>query len=193
MARIEQTMERLHQPLYDSVIFTASVNVANPLVFFTVPLGQSSKTLLDTNMKSGGALPAPQVFEVMGISIGCFPQETGTTAVDVDDLREVLHKAYFQFFIDSKEMFTMAPLAKLPAGGGIHASAYGTGAATLTVGDVGNGEANAHNIYTLSETFVIDVQQSFRAEVHFDSTYQTSNADLKMYVYLEGILTRSVQ
>jgi hypothetical protein len=66
-------MEVIRQTFYDSN--TAAAAGQTLLTFFALPVGQGTpaKTLADTNMKVGGALPAPFRFLVQAIEIYFLP------------------------------------------------------------------------------------------------------------------------
>jgi len=64
-------VESIWQPLYDTVTYAAA-GAASTLLFQT-PLGQSGKTLQDTNMELAGQLPKGQNFAMTGVQVELLP------------------------------------------------------------------------------------------------------------------------
>lgn len=113
--------EAITQPLYDIQSYPAAGQTT--FTFFAVPVGQSSKTLADTNMTIAGAIPEPQQFRVEEICIEWFPGATaapmvaygaGAATGAVNDMYAVFRAGYLQFNIGSKNYLNIAPLSKLP-------------------------------------------------------------------------------
>ena len=65
-------IEGIRSSLYDFQTYAAA-GTTTQYTFFQVPVGQSSKTLADTNMEAAGSLPSPKSFLVESIEVCIFP------------------------------------------------------------------------------------------------------------------------
>ena len=119
----ENQYEATRQTLYDTLSYPAT-GTSN-LTFFQDPIGQSGKTKEDTNMETGGTLPAPKHFLIQSIEIRVFPGVSPVTARNVDetsaaasdftnDVYTLQQAGYLDLFIGSKSYLTEAPLGKFP-------------------------------------------------------------------------------
>ncbi len=119
-----QEYEVTRQSLYDATTYAAAGQTS--LTFFQLPIGQSGKTIADTNMELAGQLPAPKYFLVESIEILFFP---GDDPVSVDnsaaspdaiatnfanDVYAVEQSGSLNFFIGSKTYLEEAPLGRFP-------------------------------------------------------------------------------
>lgn len=117
--------EMITQPLYD--IQTYPNGGSTLFTFFQLPVGQSSKTLADTNMQSAGALPAGQRYQLNAISVDWYPGVTVASPVSVgteasmaanainDMFRVFRYGGYLSLTIGSKNYMNLGPLAKFPS------------------------------------------------------------------------------
>ncbi len=145
--------EIISQPLYDTALYAAAGQTS--LTFFQVPVGQSSKTLADTNMEIAGSLPQPKIFLCTGIEIYFFPNFTLKTvstgpAADAplnnwnDQYTFRTAPMWLDFFIGSKSYLKDGPAMKFPpstrlAGDAAVTSTLTAGAATMTKLDYAEG------------------------------------------------------
>lgn len=180
MARIEGIGERIHWPLYDAISLPTATTGAYQ--FLTVPLGQSSKTLVDTNMRQGGRLSGADSYEVRGFSLAV---DARAAAADAGIIASA---SAFRFVVDAKEMFSIAPGGKLGGGMGVFVGVHSGTAISLPA----LGLPDPRAIYVLSEPFSIDAQQGFVAELVFPVAV-TLTVITKVWLTVEGIMTRSVQ
>ena len=96
------SVEAINQPLYD--FQTYPVAGATSFTFFQEPIGQSSKTLVDTNMESAGQLPRPKEFLIDSIEVHLYPGEdpaqSGLSASPefLNDMYQILSKGHLQNF-----------------------------------------------------------------------------------------------
>lgn len=111
--------EGIRQSLYDITTYANAGQTS--LQFFQVPVGQSSKTIADTNMKSAGQLPQPQHFLVESIELLFFPGVLPVTKLDAvaetefaNDVYTVSKSGSLNFFIGSKSYLEEAPLGRFP-------------------------------------------------------------------------------
>lgn len=107
-------VEALWQPLYDYQTLAATAVATQS--FFQVPIGQSSKTIVDTNMDLAGQLPKGQAFQITGIQVEVLPGVTiaSTTADNAfaDDVYTVLRTGALELIIGSKSYTTQGNLLK---------------------------------------------------------------------------------
>lgn len=194
VAGVEETID---QPFYDTVSIAASTAFAKT-VLFQVQIGQSGKTLAQTNMTQSGQLPYPQYLELHTISV---PIANNTTLVD---LINILQLVSFTLTVGTKPMLQV-PVWFLPAGcGAIINAIAGIGSAlpaTTAVGySTGNGIADPRAVFALSCPFVINTGESFNVtlnpETPFNTQANTTNppgVGTTIAVKLDGVLYRGVQ
>lgn len=116
--------EAVKQSLYDYQAYAAAGQ--SSLTFFALPIGQSSKTLSDTNMTLAGQLPKNQEFLVQSIEIHVFPTTPTVTAQMpavfgaqaaqslVNDVYIIGRSGNLNFTIGSKPYLQEAPLGRFP-------------------------------------------------------------------------------
>lgn len=111
--------EAIRQSLYDYTSYAAAGQTQ--LQFFQTPVGQSSKTLADTNMRSAGQLPQPQFFLIESIEIkfypGILPGQSATAFAEsefANDVYTAAKSGHAQLFIGSKPYLDEAPLDRFP-------------------------------------------------------------------------------
>ena len=118
-----QEYEVTRQSLYDFQTYAAAGQTS--LTFFQVPIGQTGKTIADTNLELAGQLPAPKNFVVESIEIYFFPADApvsiDNTAVVTaaitnyaNDVDAVAQSGSLDFFIGSKSYLQEAPLGRFP-------------------------------------------------------------------------------
>lgn len=119
-----QNWEAIKQTLYDWQAYAAAGQTQ--LSFFQVPVGQSGKTLSDTNMNLAGNLPAGQEFLVQSIEVPFLPTVPAVAADNpaafgaqavaniVNDVYKVYRTGNLQFNVLSKNYLTEAPLGRFP-------------------------------------------------------------------------------
>ena len=115
--------EVIHQSLYDFQTYAQAGQTS--LNFYSVPKGQSSKTIADTNLTLAGVLPAPIHFVVQSIEVYFIPAPlpvTVETAADLtvvvpdytNDVFEVWESGSLDFVIGSKSYLQEAPIGRFP-------------------------------------------------------------------------------
>jgi len=111
--------EGVRQSYYD--IQTYANAGQTKLSFFQVPIGQSSKTIADTNMRNAGMLPQPINFLVESIEIvffpGVLPTTKGVAVAETEfsnDVYTVAKSGSLKFYIGSKTYLEEAPLGRFP-------------------------------------------------------------------------------
>jgi hypothetical protein len=116
--------EAVRQSLYDFTAYAAAGQTS--LSFFQQPVGQSSKTLSDTNMTLAGQLPKNQEFLVQSIEVQFFPTTPTVAAampsffgaeaaqVLINDVYIVGRSGNVNLTIGSKPYLQEAPIGKFP-------------------------------------------------------------------------------
>lgn len=112
--------EAIRQSLYDYTTYGGAAGQTQ-LQFFQVPVGQSGKTLADTNMRAAGQLPQPQFFLLESIEIKFYPGVLPGTHVTTlaatefaNDVYTVAKSGWAELFIGSKPYLDEAPLDRFP-------------------------------------------------------------------------------
>jgi hypothetical protein len=189
--------EIITQPLYDS--FTVAVSTAIPTltVMFQNPIGQSSKTLLQTNMLAAGQLPAPQKFSVRAVRLAV------RNDAYIADAIGFLWQSYINFTVSQKP-YLQCPSALLTAGFGVYMPAISQVGATAPTGTLVsystvNGTPDQSNIFALSRPIQIEQNEQFAVSVNQGTAYTTAAASgvtlgtgLTIYLFLDGELSRAV-
>lgn len=201
--------EVTRQSLYDFQAYPTAG--ATSFTFFSIPNGQSSKTLADTNMEVAGSLPAPKHMLVQSIEIVLFPgvnpvtvNNAADTTVDAsnftNDMWSVLKAGYLKFFIGSKDYLIEAPLSRFPPKTRFHPEfgfglQIGQASAAALVGQI-NGDYCAADgrPYWLNPWILLTPTQNFNVTLNFPAAVATpSGQDARIGVILDGILYRLSQ
>lgn len=194
-------IEGIRSSLYDFQTY-ANAGTTTQYTFFQVPVGQSSKTLADTNMEAAGSLPSPKSFLVESIEIFLFPGLSPSTsgvasANDMSNDVYALSKAgYLNFFIGSKSYLTEAPIGRFPPKNALHGWA---GLADTTTAGAGQARkvsyaSFAGQPYMMSPPILLVPTQNFNVTLNFPTTAALpSGQDARIGVVLNGILYRNSQ
>lgn len=165
MPRVTGLLERIQQPLYDTLTITPE---KNHYQFFEVPLGscpknsESPKTLTDTNMDQGSCLPYPKTFEIH--AIGLHYDKT----VNEYDLEAFKEHSRFQLFIGTK-VYLDLPLAVLE--------------------DIS--KAKNSGTYLFAEPIELICQQNFRASITYDGP-KKFDISFRVRCVMQGFFVRTV-
>lgn len=191
--------EAIYQPLYDYQTYLAAGQTS--LNFFQIPVGQSGKTIADTNMDLAGSLPQGKEFLLQAIEIAFFP---GTpVAVNsapaapkfVQDLYAFMKSGHLQLFIGSKPYLDEAPLGVFGQGFGLEYSAAlsdstTAGASGFTAAEYGQLSRQIYNITPVKLTS----QQNFKVTMDWPTAVALpSTANARVGVRLRGVLYRNAQ
>jgi hypothetical protein len=193
---VSNTLELINQPMYDSYSVAANTAVVKT-VLFQSPIGQSSKTLAQTNMTKAGQLEFPQKLEIHRIGVWISNNTTPT------DLFNLLQNLSFTFTVGKKPMLEV-PLGFLPAacGAQVTAAAFNTTTAgtSAPVFATSNGSVDSRAGFTLDYPVVIDSGEGFSVTINPETAYTTqasttnpAGVGYTLYVTLDGILYRGVQ
>ena len=194
-------IEGIRSSLYDFQTYAAAVTTTQ-YTFFQVPVGQSSKTLADTNMEAAGSLPSPKSFLVESIEVCIFPGLSPSTigAASANDFSNDVYAwskgGYFNFFIGSKSYLTEAPLGRLPPKNALHG--WSALADTTTAGAAQSRKVSyaspAGQPFMLSPPILLVPTQNFNVTLNFPTTLaMPSGQDARIGVILNGILYRNSQ
>jgi len=194
--------EVLKQPLYDYQAYAQAGQTS--LTFFTIPNGQSGKTLADTNMEGAGILPNPKKFLVRGIEIqffpGVFPSQVaiapGAGSIDnfVNDVWEVFSAtAWLELYIGSKA-YVQAPLNMFPCANRLDGWA-GMSDATTAAAALFNRTsyaASGGTPFGMDPPLILEPTQNFRVTLNWPTAVGISAAG-RIGVHLKGLLYRQSQ
>ena len=128
--------------LYDRIHYAASATIPQLFKLFVAPIGSGTKTKVDTNLELVSSLPAPQWYNVTGISIYINPD---VAPVDLDAF---LNTEYVEFWV-SQKVYAEGPIDVFPQSGG----AYFSGVSNVTAGaavyslSTTNGWPSYHNMW----------------------------------------------
>ena len=116
--------------LYDrAIIIAVNTALATSYSFFSVPIGQSSKTKQDTNLEGrGNSLAPPNRLDVQSIGFAV------RSNVLLSDLQTFLETYWFEFKIGNK-VYAEGPLHAFPAGIGVNAGTTRTNEAAVNIGE----------------------------------------------------------
>lgn len=193
--------------LYDTVSFAAAASVSGTVKFFSTPLGQGTtpKTLLQTNLRQAGQLPARQAMEVWDIRVQChlggiFGSITTLTILNnfYKAIDQLLYGAFVEVKQAQKTDLEISPLAILSAGYGVTGIQWG--GSNITAGaDAGGGAVLFNNghpsraaLWNMAPLPIIILPQR---TFEFNVTWPTAVAlpagvTLDVIVHLDGLLHR---
>lgn len=198
--------EAVRQSLYDFTAYAAAGQTQ--LTFFALPVGQSSKTLSDTNMSLAGQLPANQEFLVQSIEVLFLPTVPAVAAANpsafgaqavaagVNDAYIVSRTGNLTFTIGSKPYLQEAPLGRFPAKTGLEVRA--------ALADVSTAGANFQSRiafaratgrpYLLSPADLrLTSTQNFSVTLNWPEGVQAITNAGRIGVILDGVLYRRSQ
>lgn len=191
-------LEGIRSSLYDFQTYMLAGQTE--LNFFQVPVGQSSKTLADTNMQIAGSLPNPQNFLVTNIQVYFYPAGdiskfgAETAAENVNDVWDVMKSGYLEFFIGSKNYVQEGPIGRFPPRTGLILSSSVADATTAAANlQTQNAYANFGGApYDLTPPILLTPTQNFRVSLKWPTVVPIS-ANARIGVVMEGILYRLSQ
>jgi hypothetical protein len=187
----------VNQPIYDSFSVASGTAWPNVTTLFAQSMGQSGKTLAQTNMIAAGILQAPQRLFVQSYRVFIGNDTT------IADMNSILRNVSVTLTIGKKPYFE-GPVWLLTAGAGALVTAAAqvgtapTGSAPLF--STSNGSPDQRNVFSLSKPFMLEEGESFsvtfRAETAFNTQANTTNpagVGATVYFVLDGELYRGVQ
>lgn len=183
-------VEPIVQPLYDNG--TVATSATTQIQFFKVPVGQSSKTYVNTNLDQAGVLANPKIFVVLGFRLHL--QAVTMAATNIVDALKVIHSSYFSFDLGGNfKNYLRVPAFMLPSGFGITGFSDQGGLTGATAAmSVTNGQPNIFNYFSIAKYPIgLPPLQSFEATLNFP-TAQTLTTATVVWAILWGILGREV-
>lgn len=195
---LANSTEAIWQPQYDYQ--TYATTGATSMQFFQTPVGQSGKTLADTNMVSAGQFPAPTAFLCQAVMVlfnpGSNASITGTTnaaSENWNDVVSIANSGYLQMVIGSKPYLTDAPLGKFAPNFTINgAAAVALANGSTTTLQTQTGFARAAGRYYEITPFLIPQNQNFSVTLYWPTAVPITTAG-RIGVILDGFYYRQSQ
>jgi hypothetical protein len=198
--RVNQADQReiVYAPLYDKATYAQAGQTS--LTLFVNPVGQSSKTLADTNMTLAGQLPAPQSFLVTSIHVELLPPAlpgraaAAATAIatNINDIQEVMQSGWLELTIGTKVYTQEGPLGVFPPtyrlDGLAALAAAGEVADKMNIIDYGQVVGEYYEVLP----YAIPQSQNFKVTLNWPAVVAITAAT-PIFVRLGGFLYRSVQ
>jgi hypothetical protein len=189
------SIESIWQPQYDYQTYAMAGQLQ--LSFFQVPVGQSSKTLADTNMTNAGMFPTPSAFFVTGIMVVFIPLNTvsataaaGRALTNLVDVNAVANSGWLNLSIGAKNYLTDAPIGKFPPNFSINGIV--TNATTVAATNTDANFARAAGRYYEITPFLIPATQNFSVQLNWPALVPVTVAG-RIGVVLDGFLFRNSQ
>lgn len=170
------------------------------LNFFQVPVGQSSKTLADTNMQIAGSLPNPIRFLIQDVQVFIFPAgdlaQYGAQAVaeNVNDVYDFAKSGYLELNIGSKLYIQEGPLGRFPPANGLTVAAALADATTAgaTMQSRVSYANTAGRVWLMQPQILLQPTQNFRISLLWPTAVALSAA-ARVGVVMSGIEYRQSQ
>lgn len=197
--------EKIKQSLYDSAAYPAAG--VSSLLFFQTPLGQSSKTLEDTNMRLAGQLPTNQLFLIESVEVifhpstptvaAAMPAAFGAQAiaVQINDAYIFYRSGSLRLEIGSKDYIQEAPLQRFPPKTKFSVEGALSDASTAAANLQSRiGYANAcGRPYLVNPPLLLIENQNFSIELAWPNGVQAISNPAQVFVILDGLLFRRAQ
>lgn len=191
--------------LYDRLVTAAGGTIPATTGLFTIPIGQSSKTKVDTNLDLVSQLPQPYWINCTHMG---FYWEPNTLMLDVVNL---LHQSYCEFWVNNK-IYLEGPLMCFQGGAGAYGSTAQTGG---TINSNGMPQGNSMmfdlrlpaglNLGSLTSDGLTGItilqSQLFKVVINLpggaltltaSTATPTPGVGLTLYAFIHGHLSRSV-
>lgn len=191
MPRLHGYRERLHQPLWDTLVRTMG-DPTTPIVNSTKLFGNANiGNLALTNLQTAGQLASDQTYVILALRCNLFFDGTNRRTL----YQGVVSQLFWTLTVGTKPMF-QAPTWYFPAGGGV----WGFDSTTSVFN---NGTPEQASILKLARPIIVPVRQNFAAQADFyaigtNSVLNLLNTgatdDQKVISFmLDGLQTRDVQ
>jgi hypothetical protein len=191
MPRLHGYRERLHQPLWDTLVRTTG-DPAQPIINSTKLFGNANiGNLALTNLQTAGQLASDQTYVILALRCFLFFDGTNRRTNYVN----VMSQLFWTLTVGNKPMF-QAPCWYFPAGGGI----WGFDSTNAVFN---HGTPEQASILKLARPIIVPVRQNFAAAADFFAIGTTSAIDLlnsgatddikDISFMLDGLQTRDVQ
>jgi hypothetical protein len=196
---LQAQTEAVKWNLYDTLAYATTGQQS--LTFFQSPVGQNGKTLADTNMQAGGALPNPQQFLVTGIEIyfrpGTAVSTLGAPAVNeyaIDNEKFWMSPSWLTFLIGSKAYLNESPLIKFPPPNGLVGWAAMSDTTTAGAGqnNVISYATAAGECFEMNPPVLLTTNTNFNISLNWPALVTLTTA-ATVKVNLSGLLYRASQ
>jgi hypothetical protein len=165
------TIDVITTELYDQLSVNANTAFPSPTILFQTPIGQSGKTLANTDMTAAGILPNPDRFTIWAIA--CYIANNTVPA----DMNNILSNVTLQLYINNK-WWSQGALAAYPAGRGYKVDAaaqLGTGPGTSQpIYSVTNGIQDPRAIALLDASVTIEQGEQFSVVLTAQTGFSTA-------------------
>lgn len=191
MPRLHGYRERLHQPLWDTLI-RCQGDPAQPIVNSTKLFGNANiGDLSKTNLQTAGQLASDQTYVILALRCNLFFDGTNRR----QNYLGVTSQLFWTLTVGTKPMF-QAPCWYFPAGGGV----WGFDSTNSVFS---NGTPEQAAILKLARPIIVPVRQNFAAQADFFAIGTNSALNLlntgatddvkNISFMLDGLQTRDVQ
>lgn len=194
--------EAIRQSVYDYQVYAQAGQTS--LSFFQIPIGQSSKTLFDTNMTLAGQLPNPIMQLVQSIEVVFFPgvspsvgPQADDNSIFVSDVYTLTKSGWLELNIGSKNYLKEAPLGRFPPK--TRLEGFAAVATNLTIGAVTQTviayAAAGGRPYMVDPWILLKPTQNFNVTLNWPTAVALDAADTtaRIGVILDGIQYRNSQ
>lgn len=197
--------EAIRQSLYDYQALAATA--VTQLTYFALPIGQSSKTLSDTNMTLAGQLPAGVEFLVQSIEVHFEANRTGTaanlpSAIGADAVMNRINDSFIfynsgnlVFSVLQKDYLQEAPLLRFPP-----KTRMEINGAVSNAGEVADATQRLGNAYAAGRPYLlspVDIllnsSMNFAVTLSWPEGARTYTDIARVGVVLDGIMYRKSQ
>lgn len=179
MPRVQGALEEISHWAFDTLVYVD--NVTSALVFFQQTLAQGAQ---NTNMKTAGAFPTPEQFNVRTVRVGFL---LNTLLADIRLLYNGSPTLTLE--VGAKRYLDGVPLEIFTMGFKLEQAGDRTDAAAV---GVFAGSGNPDSVLTLPKPVKINPNEPFSVTLRWATPVNTT-ANVTMRVVLGGILNRAVQ
>ncbi len=208
MAKVQGINEKLHWPLYDAFVVPGKPDGTPGDATFGTEMAKrdarilrffvdvQNKTRLETNLQASGALPSLNSYEIRAMRVVVSPlirerprRKPGEVHASETDnvLADLIYNSVTSLLVGEKTMIEM-PTYYFPAGAGVS-----PGNQNLP----SHGQPDPMATFRFSEPVQVAPSQNFRVEILFPQgippTLRDTKGPLRLWVVLDGYLTRDVQ
>lgn len=208
MAKVQGLKEKLHWPLYDAFVVPKKSPDVSPGPTFGDEMAKrdarilrffvdvQNKTRLETNLQASGTLPSLNSYEIRAMRVVVSPvlqvaprgKPGEVHSKETDNvLADLIYNSVTSLLVGEKTMIEM-PTYYFPAGAGVS-----PGNQNLP----SHGQPDPMATFRFSEPVLVEPNQNFRVEIQFPQgvppTLSNATGPLRLWVVLDGYLTRDVQ
>lgn len=192
--------EQIDYTLYDFQTYATAGYTG--LTFFALPVGQSSKTLADTNMQLAGQLSAGNDFLLQSIHVHFYPgsaienfdANAAQKKRNADDVYALMKSGYLTLNIQNKVYLQSGPIGMFPPANGMSASLALASNSATTGFEMGDYATMGGQPFVLQNPLKLSATQYFNVQLNWPTAVATpSGVDGRIGIVLRGILQRNAQ